>query len=108
MRMPYLNAALDPDNFHQGLACFNITRMKRLGFDGRMRAYFDVHAALDVSHAREWIREIIEPLVHADPGCAIFIAEGAMMRLVCGELCFERYTKQLCPEVSVPMELAAC
>ena len=27
MRMLYLNAALDPDHFHQGLACFNITRL---------------------------------------------------------------------------------
>ena len=27
MCMLYLNAALDPDHFHQGLACFNITRL---------------------------------------------------------------------------------
>ncbi len=69
--------------------------MKRLGLDGRMRAYFDLHAALDVSHARAWIREIIRPLVEANPACARLIAEGALMRLVCGARCFERYSTDL-------------
>jgi hypothetical protein len=79
--------------------------MKRLGLDGRMRAYFDLHAALDVSHAKAWIREIIRPLVDADPGCAAFIAEGALMRLVCGEQCFERYSAEL--QVNRPEPLPA-
>ena len=74
--------------------------MKRLGLDGRTRAYFDLHAALDVSHARAWIREIIEPLVEADPGCARYIAEGALMRLVCGARCFDRYALELQPAAS--------
>ena len=82
--------------------------MKRLGLDGRMRAYFDLHAALDVSHARAWIREIIRPLVEADPGCAQFVAEGAMMRLVCGERCFERYAIELKSAVSTITAVAAC
>lgn len=69
--------------------------MKRLGLPARTRAYFDLHAALDVSHARAWIREIIHPLVTADPACARFIAEGALMRMVCGERCFERYSREL-------------
>ncbi len=69
--------------------------MKRLGLDGRMRAYFDLHAALDVSHARAWIREIIRPLVDADPACAPLMAEGALMRLVCGARCFDRYSTDL-------------
>jgi pyrroloquinoline quinone (PQQ) biosynthesis protein C len=69
--------------------------MRRLGLSGRARAYFDLHAALDVSHARAWIREVIRPLVEADPGCGQFIAEGALMRLVCGERCFERYSEEL-------------
>ncbi len=69
--------------------------MKRLGLDGRIRAYFDLHAALDVSHAKAWIREVIRPLVDADPACAPYIAEGALIRLVCGERCFERYSTEL-------------
>lgn len=69
--------------------------MKRLGLDGRIRAYFDLHAALDVSHASAWIREIIGPLVDADPACAPSIAEGALMRLVCGARCFDRYSTDL-------------
>lgn len=72
--------------------------MRRLGLDGRMRAYFDLHAALDVSHAKAWLREIIHPLVDADPTCAPLIAEGGLMRLLCGARCFDRY----CAELQVP------
>ena len=71
------------------------TGMQRLGLDRRTRAYFDLHSVLDVSHARAWIREIIRPLVDADPTCARFIGEGALMRLVCGERCFDRYELEL-------------
>ena len=71
------------------------TGMRRLGMNNRMRAYFDLHATQDVSHSRAWIQEIIHPLVKADPACAQFIAEGALMRLVCGERCFERYSQEL-------------
>lgn len=73
------------------------TGMRRLGLDGRMRAYFDLHAALDVSHARAWIREVIQPLVDADAQCAQAIAEGALMRLTCGARCFDRYALELRP-----------
>lgn len=69
--------------------------LKRLGISREMRAYFDLHAALDVSHSRAWVREIIRPLVDADPACAAYIAEGALIRLVCGERCFDRYSAEL-------------
>lgn len=69
--------------------------MRRLGLDGAMRAYFDLHAALDKAHARAWIQEVIHPLVDADPGCARSLAEGALMRLRCGERCFARYSAEL-------------
>ena len=69
--------------------------LKRLGISREMRAYFDLHAALDVSHSRAWVREIIRPLVDADPACAAYIAEGALIRLVCGERCFDRYSVEL-------------
>lgn len=65
--------------------------MKRLGLDARTRAYFELHAVLDVVHARSWIAEVIRPLIEATPACARFIAEGALMRLVCGERCYARY-----------------
>ena len=71
--------------------------MKRLGLDGRMRAYFDLHGALDVSHAKCWIREVIRPLVTDNPGCASALAEGAVIRLLCGKRCFDRYSLQLRP-----------
>jgi pyrroloquinoline quinone (PQQ) biosynthesis protein C len=69
--------------------------MRRLGLDARARAYFDLHAALDVSHARAWIAEVIRPLIEADPQCARWIAEGALMRLTSGEQCFNRYAAEL-------------
>lgn len=69
--------------------------MARLGLDGRMRAYFDLHAALDVSHAKCWIREVIRPLVDETPACAAALAEGALMRLLCGQRCFDRYSLHL-------------
>lgn len=65
--------------------------LKRLGVEPKMRKYFDLHAVLDVEHSRAWNAECLRPLVEADPGCARFLAEGAVMRLVCGEQCFEAY-----------------
>lgn len=65
--------------------------MRRLGMNAKLRAYFDLHAALDVSHSRCWNREIIASLVLANPDCAPAIAEGALIRLRCGQRCFEDY-----------------
>lgn len=69
--------------------------MKRLGLDGRMRAYFDLHGALDVSHAQCWIREVIRPLVEHNPACAVGLAEGALMRMLCGQRSYDRYSVEL-------------
>ena len=71
------------------------TGMRRLGIDARLRAYFELHAALDVSHARAWSAEVIRPLIEADKRCARWIAEGALMRLACGAQCYERYAREL-------------
>ncbi|RYY01627.1 MAG: iron-containing redox enzyme family protein [Gammaproteobacteria bacterium] len=68
--------------------------MERLGMPRKMRAYFDLHAALDILHSREWIQEVIRPLVTDNPECAQFIAEGALMRLKCGQQCFDRYSQE--------------
>ena len=69
--------------------------LRRLGFTGRERHYFDLHAVLDVKHSEAWNREVIEPLVAEDPRRARAIAEGALIRLRCGERCFERYRAEL-------------
>jgi len=61
----------------------------------KARSYFDLHAVLDVHHAEAWIREIIYPLVKTNPDCAKYLAEGALMRLLCGERCFRRYSTEL-------------
>jgi hypothetical protein len=69
--------------------------LRRLGFNGRERRYFDVHAVLDVRHSEAWNREAIRPLVEEDPRRATAMAEGALIRLRCGARCFERYRAEL-------------
>jgi hypothetical protein len=39
--------------------------------------------------------EALIPLVSDNPDCARHIAEGAVMRLLCGEQCFETYRAHL-------------
>jgi hypothetical protein len=69
--------------------------LKRLGVEGEARRYFALHATLDVRHSLAWNREVIAPLVAADPNAARAIAEGALMRLTAGQRCFERYRRVL-------------
>ncbi|HYC63106.1 MAG TPA: iron-containing redox enzyme family protein [Reyranellaceae bacterium] len=69
--------------------------LRRLGVAADLRRYFDLHAVLDLRHAAEWNREIIRPLVEADPALMRPIAEGAIMRLAAGARCFERYREEL-------------
>jgi hypothetical protein len=69
--------------------------LRRLGFTPDERRYFDLHAVLDVKHSEAWNREALRPLVAEDPRRAAAIAEGALIRLKCGERCFERYRKEL-------------
>ena len=69
--------------------------LRRLGFKGRERRYFDLHAVLDVKHSIDWNREAVRPLVEEDPRRATAMAEGALIRLNCGARCFERYRREL-------------
>lgn len=69
--------------------------LKRLDCPPVARKYFALHANLDVEHSKAWNAEALAPLVEADPTCARFIAEGAIMRLLCGEQCFEAYRAHL-------------
>ena len=68
---------------------------RRLGFSGRDRRYFALHATLDVKHSEDWNREALRPLIEENPRRAGAIAEGALIRLRCGERCFERYRAEL-------------
>lgn len=69
--------------------------MRRLGLSAEVRRYFQLHAGLDVRHSLAWNREVIEPLVAADPEAARPIAEGALLRLAAGQRCFQRYRREL-------------
>lgn len=69
--------------------------LERLGVSPQGRRYFQLHAGLDVVHSRDWNREVIRPLVAAEPRTARAIAEGALLRLACGARCFARYRVEL-------------
>jgi hypothetical protein len=69
--------------------------LRRIGLSDRERRYFDLHAHLDVKHSAAWNAEAIAPLVAEDPRRARPIAEGALIRLICGERCFAAYRKRL-------------
>lgn len=65
--------------------------LRRLGVGARDRHYFALHATLDIRHSEAWNREVLLPLVSEDHRRARAIAEGALMRLLCGKRCFDRY-----------------
>jgi hypothetical protein len=69
--------------------------LRRIGLSDRERRYFDLHAVLDIKHSADWNREAIRPAVAQDPRRARAMAEGALMRLRCGERCFARYRRAL-------------
>ena len=69
--------------------------LKRLGAPPKLRKYFELHAHLDVEHSKAWNAEALIPLVSQTPECARYIAEGAVMRLMCGEQCFAAYKAHL-------------
>jgi hypothetical protein len=68
--------------------------LRRLGVPAGERHYFDLHAQLDLRHSEAWNREVLSPLVAADPAVAPAVAEGALMRLACGARCFARYRRE--------------
>lgn len=82
-----------------------VRSMDRLGVDRRASRYFRVHAVVDVSHARTWCEEVLKPIVAERPDVAVWMAEGALMRLRAGQRTFERYRCEL--GLSAPMAEAA-
>jgi hypothetical protein len=78
-----------------GRSAYVAAGLRRLGVPPDHRHYFDLHAVLDVKHSLAWNEEAIVPLVAEDPRIGTAIAEGALMRLMCGARCFERYRAAL-------------
>jgi hypothetical protein len=72
-----------------------VAALRRVGVSRDGARYFALHATLDVKHSEAWNREILAPIVAAEPSLAPFIAEGALMRLAAGARCFERYRWEL-------------
>lgn len=68
--------------------------LKRIGLSAHERRYFDLHAFLDIKHSADWNREALIPAVTQAPNRARAIAEGALIRLKCGQRCFARYRQQ--------------
>lgn len=74
-----------------GRSACTAAALRRIGLSQSERRYFDLHAVLDVKHSRDWNDEAILPAVAEDPARATAMAEGALIRLRCGERCFRRY-----------------
>lgn len=74
-----------------GRAAYVAQGLDRLGVPKKQSHYFALHAVLDVRHSEAWNEEVIRPLVEDDARRALPIAEGALLRLWCGQQCFERY-----------------
>lgn len=68
--------------------------LKRLGI-GAERKYFALHATLDVEHSKAWNEEVLRPLARARPECLRCLAEGAVLRLMAGQRCFDAYRAHL-------------
>jgi hypothetical protein len=71
--------------------------LRRIGLCKRESRYFDLHATLDIHHSAAWNKEALRPLVEEDSRRATAIAEGALMRLLCGQRCFDAYRAELRP-----------
>lgn len=69
--------------------------LKRVGLSPKEARYFTLHAVLDVKHSEEWNRNAIRPAIDEDPRRATAMAEGALIRLRCGERCFAAYRTAL-------------
>jgi pyrroloquinoline quinone (PQQ) biosynthesis protein C len=90
-----------------GRAARVVEGLKRVGAPAKARHYFALHAVLDVRHAEAWNAEVIAPLVAEDPRRAVLIAEGALLRLRCGEACFESYRRAFGAEAPLARAPAA-
>jgi pyrroloquinoline quinone (PQQ) biosynthesis protein C len=68
--------------------------LRRIGVPDKQSHYFFLHAVLDVKHSHAWNAEVLHSLVAEDGRRARAIAEGALLRLWCGQRCFERYRQE--------------
>lgn len=68
--------------------------LRRLGV-GAERKYYALHATLDVEHSKAWNEEVLTPLAQAQPHVIRSLAEGAVMRLMAGQQCFNAYRDML-------------
>ena len=75
--------------------------LARLGVSAGDRHYFTLHSVLDIKHSSAWNSEVIEPLA-TSPDIRRALAEGALMRLVCGARCFAAYRAKLCKSRTDP------
>jgi hypothetical protein len=67
--------------------------MKRLGVSPSGYRYYLLHSSLDIKHSQEWNKEVIFPLVQANPSLIPAIAEGALARLHAGERTYKKYAE---------------
>ncbi len=69
--------------------------LKRLGYKGRDRLYYAVHATLDKKHGEAWTREVFAPLLARHPEAAQPLAEGLLLRMSLGAHSYAAYRRVL-------------
>ena len=68
--------------------------LQKLNISKSGSLYFKIHSTVDIRHSKDWNREVIASLVENNTNVAQAIAEGALMRLNAGALCFDRYRRE--------------
>ena len=69
--------------------------LKRLGYKGRDRLYYAVHATLDKKHGEAWTKEVFAPLVARNPEVSRPLAEGMLLRMTLGAKSYAAYRRVL-------------
>lgn len=76
--------------------CTKVTEgLRRNGLDSSQIQYYALHSSLDVEHWQGWKENVMYPLLQENPACMTALAEGALLRLLAGNRCFEVYFRQM-------------
>lgn len=74
----------------------------RIGVCSEDYHYYTLHSTLDRKHWAGWRDNALHPLIEEAPDSRFAIAEGALLRLLMGQHCFELYAEHLMPDSGKP------
>ncbi|MFK0050417.1 iron-containing redox enzyme family protein [Streptomyces sp. NPDC090741] len=80
---------------------------RRHGLDEVGIVYHDLHIGVDAGHAAGWFKNVVAPLVNADPRIGREIALGAMIRLNTSQDYLDALLERCCPAAPATTSAAA-